>query len=61
MFLGDESTTKMFIRGRFRLIMQDGRSRTLQGVLHIPCFARNMISINKMSDVGVHTLFHKDM
>jgi hypothetical protein len=29
-------------------------------VLHIPGLARNLISINKMSDAGVHTLFPKD-
>jgi hypothetical protein len=39
--------------------LQDGRSRTLPGVLHIFGFERNMISINKMSDVGVHTLFRR--
>jgi hypothetical protein len=55
-FLGDESTTKIVGRGRVRLIFQDG-SRTLPGVLHIPGLERNMISICKMSDVGVHTPF----
>jgi hypothetical protein len=29
-------------------------------VLHIPGLERNLISVSKMSDVGVHTLFQKD-
>jgi hypothetical protein len=29
-------------------------------VLYIPCLERNLIYFNKMSDVGVHTLFYKD-
>jgi hypothetical protein len=42
------------------MILQDGRSRTLPGVLHIPILARNPICISNMSDARVHTLFHKD-
>ena len=59
-FLGDELTTKIVKRRTFQLILQDGRSRTLPSVLHILGLARNLISISKMSDVGVHTLFQKD-
>jgi hypothetical protein len=29
-------------------------------VLHILGLERNLISISKMTNVGVHTLFHKD-
>jgi hypothetical protein len=58
--LGDDSTTKIFRRGRVRLILRDGRKRTLPGVLHIPSLARNMIFFSKMSDDQVHTLFKKD-
>jgi hypothetical protein len=60
-FLGDDSTTKIVGRGRVRLILQDGRSRTLLGVLHIQGLERNLIYVSKMSDVGVHTLFQKDL
>jgi hypothetical protein len=60
-FLGDDSTTKIVGRGRVRLILQDGRSRTLPGVLHIPGLERNLISVSKMSDAWVHTLFQKDL
>jgi hypothetical protein len=56
-FLGDDSITKIVGRGRVRLILQDGRSRTLPSVLHILGLDRNLISVNKMSDAGVHTLF----
>jgi hypothetical protein len=59
-FLGDELITKIVKQREVHLILQNGRSRALLGVLHILSFARNMISINKMSDAGVHTLFQKD-
>jgi hypothetical protein len=60
-FLGDDvSTNKIVGRGRAQLILQDGRRITLPGVLHIMGLEINLISINKMSDVGVHTLFQKD-
>jgi hypothetical protein len=59
-FLGDESTTKIFGLGRVPLILQDGRSRTLPSVLHISGLETNLISISNMSDAMVHTLFQKD-
>jgi hypothetical protein len=37
----------------------DGRIRTLPGVLHIPGMAKNLISVSKMEDVGVKTIFEK--
>jgi hypothetical protein len=43
------------------LILKDGRSRTIPSVLHILGLERNMISISKMSDARVLTLFHKVM
>jgi hypothetical protein len=59
-FLGVDSTTKIVGRGRVQLKLYDGRKRTLPCVLHIRGLARTLISINKMSDEGVHTLFLKD-
>jgi hypothetical protein len=59
-FLGDNSTTKIVRQGRFQLIMQYGRCSVLPGVLHISDLARNLISISKMSNESMHTLFHKD-
>jgi hypothetical protein len=41
-------------------MLHDGRIKTLPSVLHILGLARNMIYFSMMSDVGVHTLFHKD-
>ena len=46
--------------GRVKLFMNDGRIRTLPGVLHIPGLARNLISVSKMADAGVKTIFEKD-
>ena len=59
-FFGDDSTTKIVGRGRFKLILQDGRKRTLLGVLHIPSLEINLIFVSKMIDSGVHTLFQRD-
>jgi hypothetical protein len=60
-FLGDDSKIKIVGRGRVGLILQDGSSRTLPGVLHILGLERNLISFSKMGDAGVHTLFQKDL
>jgi hypothetical protein len=43
------------------MIEKDGRKRTLPSVLHIPGLEINLISVSKMSDAGVHTLFQKDL
>jgi hypothetical protein len=58
-FLGDDSTTKILGRGRVKLLLKDGRIRTLLGVLHIPKLARSLISVSKMEDAGVDTVFGK--
>jgi hypothetical protein len=58
-FLGDDSTNKIIGRGKVKLRLIYGRIRTLPSVLHIPGLARNLISISKMEDVGVKTIFEK--
>ena len=40
--------------------LQGGRIRTLSGVLHIPALPRNLISVSKLDDAGVKTMFEKD-
>jgi hypothetical protein len=60
-FLGDDSTTRIVGRGRVQMTLQDGRKRTLPGVLHILGLEKNLIFVSKMSDTGVHTLFQKDL
>jgi hypothetical protein len=47
-FLGDDSTLKILGRGRVKLLLKDGRIRTLPRVLHIPKLARSLISVSKM-------------
>jgi hypothetical protein len=39
----------------------DGRIRTLPDVMHIPGLAKNLISVRKMDDVGVKTVFEKEI
>jgi hypothetical protein len=59
-FLGDDSTTKILGRGRVKLLLNDGRIRTLPGVLHIPKLAKSLISVSKLGDARVKTVFEKN-
>eukprot|EP00253_Pinus_taeda_P034858 PITA_34858 len=58
--LGDGRKAKIIGRGKVKLKLQGGRVRTLPRVLHIPALARNRISISKLDDAGVKTVFEKD-
>ena len=60
-FLGDHSITKITGCRRVKLLLKDGKIKTLPSVLHIPYLAKNLISISKMSNVGAHTIFEKDI
>jgi hypothetical protein len=44
-------------RGRVKLLLKDGRIRTLPRVLHIPKLARSIISVSKLDDAGVDIVF----
>jgi hypothetical protein len=59
-FVGDESTTKIMGCGRVKLLLKDGRIRTLPGILYILELARNLISVSKMNDARVHIVFEKE-
>jgi hypothetical protein len=59
-FLGDDSTTRIIGRGKFKLRLIYGRIRTLHGVLHIPLLAKNLIFVIKMDDARVKTIFEKE-
>jgi hypothetical protein len=59
-FLRDDSTKKIMGRGRVKLLLKYGRIRTLPGVLHIPKLARSLISVSKLDDAGVNTVFGKN-
>jgi hypothetical protein len=59
-FLGDESTKKILGHGRVKLLLKDGRIRTLHGVLHIPKLARSLIFVSKLDDTGVDTVFGRN-
>ena len=58
--LGDDRKARIVGRGKVKLKLQGGRVRTLPGVLHIPALARNLISVSKLDDAGVKTVFEKD-
>ena len=59
-FLGDNSTTKIMGRGRVKLLLKDGRIRTLPRVLHIPKLARSLIFVSKLDYARVKTIFEKN-
>jgi hypothetical protein len=41
--------------------LQDGRKRNIPSVLHILGLEINIIYVSNMSEVGMHTLFQKDL
>ena len=60
MFLGYDSTTNIIIiHGRVKLQIKDERVKTLSRLIHSPNLVRHLISIQKMDDVGVQTMFEK--
>jgi hypothetical protein len=59
-FLGDDSITRIIGQGKVKLRYMDGRIRTLPGVIHIPGLAKNLISVSKMDNAWVKTIFEKE-
>jgi hypothetical protein len=51
---------KIMGRGRVKLMLKHGRIKTLPGVLHIPKLPRNLISVSKLDDAGLNTVFGKN-
>ena len=49
-FMGDDSPKKITWRGRVKLLLNDGRTKTLPDEFHIPSMARNLIFVNKMAN-----------
>ena len=58
--MGDDRKARIVGRGKVKLKLQGGMVRTLPGVLHIPALARNLISVIKLDDASVKTVFKKD-
>jgi hypothetical protein len=59
-FLCDDSTARIMGGGKFKLRLAYGRIRKLSGVFHIPGLAMNLISIRKMDDGGLQTIFENE-
>ena len=59
-FLGDDRKARIIGHGKVKLKLRGGRIKTLPSVLHIPALTRNLISVSKMDDAGVKTMFEKD-
>jgi len=52
--------TKIFEHGRVILLLNDGRIRTLPGVLPIPGLAQNLIFVSKIENAGVQRIVDED-
>jgi hypothetical protein len=59
-FLGDELTTIIIGRGKFKFTIIYGRIRKLPSFLHIPRLGRNLIYVTKMDDAGVKKTFERE-
>ena len=58
--MGDDRKARIVGCRKVKLKLQGGRIRTLPGVLHTLALARNLISLSKLDDAGVKTVFEKD-
>jgi hypothetical protein len=58
--LGDELTSKIMGGGRVKLLLKDGRIINLPRLLHIEKLVRSLISVSKLDDAGVDTVFGKN-
>ena len=59
--LGDDSPYKIIGCGKVKLLLKDGRIRTLHGVFHIPYLYINMIYVSTMRETSVNTVFEKEI
>lgn len=60
MFLASDSILEIVGRGRVGIKFPDGRVKGIDGVLHIPSLAQNLLSVSKLNDVGVQVTFVHD-
>ena len=59
-FLGNDFPNKITGCGRVKLLLNDGRIKTLPAVLHILGLATNLIFVSKMVNAGVKIVLKKD-
>ena len=57
--LGDDSLAMIVKGGNVWLKLKNGRIGTLLGVLHILRLSLNLISVSKMENAGVQSVFEK--
>ena len=58
MYLVYDSHLDIFAHCKVKIRFLDGRIRNINGVLHIPGLARNLLSIKKLIDAGVQVVFY---
>lgn len=58
-FLSDNNMKKIVGKGKLKLCFNDERVKILDDVLHILRLTRNLLSISKLNDFGMHVKFDK--
>ncbi len=57
---GDDSTHPITQIGKVPLSMQDGQTKYLKDVLHVPTIIKNLVSIGQMVEQGLQVTFNPD-
>ncbi len=55
---GDDTTHPITHIGKVPLSMQDGQTKYLKDVLHVPTITKNLVSIGQMVEQGLHVIFN---
>ncbi len=55
---GDDITHPITQIGKVSFSMQDGQTKYLKNVLHVPTITKNLVSIGQMVEQGLHVTFN---
>ena len=55
---GDDTVHPIEHMGRVPLVMQDGKVKHLEDVLHVPTITKNLVSVGQMVDQGLQVRFN---
>jgi hypothetical protein len=56
--IGDDTTHPITQIGKVSLSMQDGQTKYLKDVLHVPTITKNLVSVGQMVEQGLHVTFN---
>jgi len=52
---GDDITNRITQIGKVPLSMQDGQTKYLKDILHVPTITKNLVSVGQMVEQGLHS------